>query len=297
MRNLTVFLTGGTGFVGQYINQFADLNIINADFDIRDYQSVNEAFSGIEPDWVIHLAAQSFVPRSFDNPQETFDINFGGTFNLLSVLKKHNFKGRLLFVGSGDVYGVIEEQKLPIIENQPLKPRNPYSVSKVAAEALCYQWSQTEAFEVVMVRPFNHIGPGQSDMFVVSDFAKQITQIKLGLKKPELQVGDIDITRDFTDVRDVIKAYRLLLQKGVNGEVYNICSGKETSIRVIIDTLCRLSNVDVEIKQEKSRLRISENRRIFGNSKKLKEVTGWQPEILLEQSLKDILEDWEQKLK
>ncbi len=175
-------------------------------------------------DAVIHLAAQSFVPESFKNPLETFDINFTGTYNLFSALKEYGFNGKILYISSGDVYGLVNEDKLPIAEYYPLKPRNPYAVSKVAAEALCYQWSVTEEMKIIIARPFNHIGPHQSERFVVSSFAKQIAEIELGLRKPVLSAGNIDITRDFLDVRDVANAYKLLLEKGIK------CKEQESEI-------------------------------------------------------------------
>src|SRR5262249_48752052 len=148
---------------------------------------------------VIHLAAQSFVPASFAHPLETYEINFLGTYSLLEALKAAGFKGRFLFVGSGDAYGVVRPEDLPIGEEHPLRPRSPYAVSKAAAEALCYQWSRSESFEIVMTRSFNHIGPGQSDRFVVSDFARQVVEIRKGQRRPQISTGDIEVTRDFTD--------------------------------------------------------------------------------------------------
>ncbi|MHB1680224.1 MAG: GDP-mannose 4,6-dehydratase [bacterium] len=177
-------------------------------------------------DAVIHLAAQSFVPESFKNPLGTFDINFTGTYNLFSALKEYGFHGKILYISSGDVYGLVSEDKLPIAEYYLLKPRNPYAVSKVAAEALCYQWSVTEDMKIIIARPFNHIGPNQSERFVVSSFAKQIAEIELGLRKPVISAGNIDITRDFLDVRDVANAYKLLLEKGIQ------CKEQEPEINI-----------------------------------------------------------------
>ena len=217
--------------------------------------------------------------------------------NLLQALKQSDFKGQLLFVGSGDMYGLVPPASLPIAESFPLKPRNPYAVSKVAAEALCYQWSQTECMNIVMARPFNHIGPGQSERFVVSDFARQIMEIKLGKRAAEIDVGDIDVTRDFTDVRDVVRAYLMLLREGKNGEAYNVCSGKEISIREILQQLMALAGVQASIRQDSARFRPAEQRRVYGACDKLLAASGWQPEISLEQSLVDNLNFWEWKLK
>lgn len=297
---MKVLLTGASGFVGSYVGRQQKCAPLHGPreepVDLCDYEAVSAAVAAIAPDTVIHLASQSFVPESFQDPRLTFEINFLGTFNLLQALKASDFRGRMLHVGSGDTYGLVNPENLPLMEGQPQKPRNPYAVSKVAAEALCYQWSQTESFEIVMVRPFNHIGPGQSERFVVSDFARQVVEIKRGKKTPVIEVGDIDVTRDFTDVRDVVRAYELLLERGVNGEVYNVCSGRERSIREILEALIRLAGVEARIVQDPNRLRRAEQRRVAGSYAKLKAATGWQPEISFEQSLQDILTDWENKL-
>ena len=231
-----LFVTGRTGFVGTHLEReiagkptdAAEKIVGPTEFvDLLDRTALREAVRACRPNAAIHLAGKAFVPDSFNNPRATFDANFTGTLNLLEALAESGFQGRFLYIGSGDVYGLVEEDALPIRETQPLRPRNPYAVSKVAAEALCYQWSQTGPFEVVMARPFNHIGPGQSERFAISDFAKQIAEIKLGRRPPKLAAGDIDVTRDFTDVRDVVRAYLLLLDKGRSGEAYNVCSGIE----------------------------------------------------------------------
>ncbi|MHB1647109.1 MAG: GDP-mannose 4,6-dehydratase [bacterium] len=245
---MNILLTGGSGFVGYYVKQVlsqfhtcVQLADERGTIDLRDANRIKSFLSSALDnnlsenkfnitslrstlplprdaifDAVIHLAAQSFVPESFKNPLETFDVNFTGTYNLFSALKEYGFHGKILYISSGDIYGLVSEDKLPITEDYPLKPRNPYAVSKVAAEALCYQWSMTEGIEIVIARPFNHIGPNQSERFVVSSFAKQIAEIELGLRKPVISAGNIDITRDFLDVRDVADAYKLLLEKEMN---------------------------------------------------------------------------------
>lgn len=300
-----LLITGGYGFVGNTI-QSSLANQTNScglelvppqAMEIRDFDGLAKLCVETQPDFIIHLAAQSFVPQSFANPRETFDINFFGTLNLLQALKKSGFKGRLLFVGSGDMYGLVAPDLLPITESFLLKPRNPYAVSKVAAEALCYQWSQTEDINIVMARPLNHIGPGQSDRFVVSGFARQIVEIKLGRREAEISVGDIDVTRDFTDVRDVVRAYIMLLSEGKSGESYNVCSGKDKSIREILEQLMILAGVQASIKQDSARFRPTEQRRVYGSYHKLLVATGWRPEISLEQSLVDNLNYWEWELK
>ena len=289
-------LTGANGFVGKIMQAVLPCVPLPAGLDLRDRAALNAAIAEIQPDMVIHLAAQSFVPASFENPHETFDINFYGTLNLLEALQSIGFRGRMLFVGSGDTYGQVPEAALPVREGHPLHPRNPYAVSKVAAEALCYQWSQTSGFEIVMARPFNHIGPGQSPRFAIMDFARQVTEIRLGRRPPVLQVGDIDVTRDFTDVRDVERAYALLLEKGQNGGIYNICSGQEHSIRDLLQRLIALAGVDARIEQDPTRLRPAEQRRMIASFAALHRDTGWQPLIPIEQSLQDLLNDWEKQL-
>ncbi|MDD5376264.1 GDP-mannose 4,6-dehydratase [Acidithiobacillus sp.] len=291
---MKLLLTGANGFVGQYVQAALPGVPLPAGLDLR--AALDAAIAKIQPDTVIHLAAQSFVPASFENPRETFDINFYGTLNLLEALQSNAFKGRMLFVGSGDTYGRVPEADLPVREDHPLRPRNPYAVSKVAAEALCYQWSQTSSFEIVMARPFNHIGPGQSPRFAITDFARQVTEIRLGQHAPLLQVGDIDVTRDFTDVRDVVRAYTLLLEKGRNGGIYNVCSGREHSIRDLLQRLIALAGVEARIERDHARLRPAEQRRMVASFEALHRDTGWQPLIPMEQSLQDLLNDWEKQL-
>jgi GDP-4-dehydro-6-deoxy-D-mannose reductase len=296
---MTMLVTGADGFVGSFITrQYETLPLVDSqgNVDLRDKERVLNAVKQNKIDSVIHLAAQSFIPVSFKDPQTTYDVNFTGTFNLLTALKEAGFTGRMIYISSGDIYGLVAIDSLPIKESYPLKPRSPYAVSKVATEALCYQWSQTENLQVVTARPFNHIGPGQHPNFVVSDFARQIIEIKLGKREPVLNVGDIDVTRDFTDVRDIVRAYTILLDQGKSGEAYNICSGEERTIRSLLDIMLNLSNISAEIREDAARMRPSEQRRVRGDCTKLKADTSWRPEISLEQTLLDILNHWENEL-
>ncbi|AUW33898.1 NAD-dependent epimerase/dehydratase family protein [Acidithiobacillus caldus] len=293
---MKLLLTGANGFVGRYVQAALPCVPLPDGLDLRDRAALTTAVAAMRPDAVLHLAAQSFVPAAFENPRETFDINFTGTLNLLEALQAAEFRGRMLFVGSGDAYGQVSEATLPVCEDHPLRPRNPYAMSKVAAEALCYQWSQTSGFEIVMVRPFNHIGPDQSPRFAIADFARQVMEIRLGRRAPVLQVGDIDITRDFTDVRDVVRAYGLLLERGRNGEIYNVCSGREYCIRDLLRRLLTLAGVEATIEQDPARLRRAEQRRMVASFAALQRDTGWQPAIPMEQSLQDLLNDWEKPL-
>ncbi len=293
-------ITGDTGFVGQHALRLlpgsVGLSACRPDIDIRDRESLIACLLDFRPDRVIHLAAQSFVPESFRDPAKTFDINFNGTLRLLEALQATGFTGRMLFVGTGDVYGLVDTEDLPISETQAARPRNPYAVSKVAAEALCYQWSQTGPFEIVMARPFNHIGSGQSPVFAVSDFARQIAEISLGRRPPQLVVGNIDVSRDFTDVADVVHAYGLLLETGKNGDIYNVCSGIERSVRAVVERLLALSKTQAEIVTDPARFRPADQPRVCGDRRKLQVATGWQPSIPFDQTLNQLYAYWEKQI-
>jgi GDP-4-dehydro-6-deoxy-D-mannose reductase len=295
---MKLLVTGTEGFVGSTLKHLRPCVPLadDGEVDLRDAERVRKAVERIVPDAVIHLAAQSFVPASFQHPRETYEINFLGTLNLLQALDSAGFKGRFLFVGSGDAYGAVAPAELPIDEGRPLRPRSPYAVSKVAGEALCYQWSQYAKFAIVMTRSFNHIGPGQSDRFVVSDFARQVIEIGKGLREPTISTGDIDVTRDFTDVRDVVQAYLLLLERGAPGEAYNVCSGEEHSVSDILRRLLELRGVQAQITRDPSRLRGAEQRRMCGSPRKIERATGWTRRFGLDASLRDVLTDWETRL-
>lgn len=295
---MTVLVTGLSGFVGSHMAELVSaVDLVEGPnlVDLRNYEKVSSTLAKLRPSAIVHLAAQSSVQRAIEHPTETYEINFVGTLNLLLALREAKFRGRFLYVGSGDVYGAVPEAELPVLEGRPLRPRNPYAVSKVAAEALCYQWSQTGPFEIVMARPFNHIGPGQSTRFAVSDFARQIDLARKGRGKNTLLVGDIDTTRDFTDVRDIVRAYVALLKNGINGEIYNVCSGTERSLREIISALCLAAGVEMQINVVADRLRATEQRHMRGSYDHLRAHTGWVPCIPLAQTLQDILNYWHSK--
>ncbi len=265
------------------------------EFDVRNVERLKNMVSDEQPDYLIHLAAVTTVGESFSNPSETYCINFQGVLNVLMALRECCFKGRMLYVSSSEVYGLLAEHELPVSEERPPKPLSPYAESKIAAEALCYQWSQTESFEIVVARPFNHIGPGQSERFAIAEFARQISAIKLGLAEPVIYVGDIDTTRDFTDVRDLVSSYFLLLSRGLNGEIYNVCSNSERSIRSLLKRMCELAGVNVELRADPARFRQSEQRRVCGSNVKLVADTGWHARFSIDQTLSDILSFWEKK--
>lgn len=296
---MKLLLIGGNGFVGRHVASMASEHEVvstGSECDVRNTESVADLVSREKPDRVIHLAAITTLAESFRNPRAALDINFGGVFNLLSALQESGFSGEMLFVSSSEVYGSLSEDELPVSEERLLKPTSPYAVGKIAAEALCHQWSHSTDFKIVIARPFNHIGPGQSERFAISDFARQIAAIRFGIAEPVILVGDINTTRDFTDVRDVAEAYLLLLDKGRGGEVYNVCSGIERSIRSLIERMCEIAGVKVELRSDPMRIRPNDQRRVRGNHARLAADTGWQPKIPMERTLSDLLDFWSEKL-
>jgi GDP-4-dehydro-6-deoxy-D-mannose reductase len=290
--------TGAGGFVGSTVaaevaaGRFEGWELVPAPaaLDIRDPAAVHAWVADARPDGVLHLAAQGFVPRSFEAPAETFDINVGGTLNLLQALSAAAFSGRFVYVSSGDVYGLVPDADLPVDERRPAAPRNPYAVSKVAAEELVLMWHRTFGLDAVIARPFNHIGPGQGAQFAVPSFAGQIVAIERGAE-PVLRTGDIDTTRDFTDVRDVVAAYNALLDGGRPGQRYVIGSGREYRMRTLIEMMCELAGVEVSLEQDPSRMRPADQRRMVADAALLKQHTGWEPTIPLRDTLNAVLED------
>ena len=296
-----MLLIGGTGFVGRHMQELlsSEYNVTatGSSTDIRDFDKIRALIKDYLPDYVVNLASITTVKESFDNPFDTYKIGICGSLNLLISLKQIGFKGRMLNISSSEVYGHPVKEQLPITEDITPKPLSPYAVNKISVEALCYQWSQTESFEVVTARPFTHIGPGQSERFSISNFAKQIAEIITGEREPVIYVGNINTTRDFTDVRDVACAYRILLLKGKNGGIYNICSGKETSILFLINGLIKLSNIDIKIETNKTLFRESEQQFMLGSYNKIYAETNWKPSIDLEVTLNDTLRYWVNKLR
>ncbi|MDF3843095.1 GDP-mannose 4,6-dehydratase [Pseudomonas citronellolis] len=293
-----LLVTGLTGFVGHHIRTWLDqhesvweLLEVPERPDLTDPEAVRAGYSQ-RPDTVIHLAGQTFVPEAFRDPAGTLQVNLLGTLNLLQALKALDFSGDFLYVSSGDIYGQVDEAHLPIREDLLPAPRNPYAVSKLAAEHLCLQWGMTEGWRVMIARPFNHVGAGQKENFVIASAARQIALIRAGLQEPRLLVGDIDVSRDFLDVRDVVSAYFALLEGGRPGQVYNVCSGEERRIRDLIQQLADLAQVEIELVQDPARMRRAEQRRVCGSHSKLHEATGWKPDITINQTLTAILSDW-----
>lgn len=292
----TLLITGATGFVGRWALRLFETRpewgyhpMALPSLDLRDVDALALALSGAAPDAVLHLAAQSFVPRSFEAPAETFQINLIGTLNLLQALQARGFSGRFLYVSSGDVYGRVPEDALPVGPERPPEPRSPYAVSKIAAEQLCLQRWRTDGLDALIARPFNHIGPGQDARFVVPALARQVLAIARDGIAPVIEAGDIDTTRDFLDVRDVVAAYAALLQQGRAGQIYTIGSGIERRVRDLLGLMCDRMGLDVEVRQDPARMRPAEQRRMVADASLLRQHTGWSPQYSLQQTLDDIL--------
>jgi len=263
--------------------------------NIQDETKLNEIISRSKPDEIYHLAAIAHVPTSYEDPKLTFDVNLYGSLNVFEAVKAASRDIKILYVGSASEYGDVTHMDIPISENVPLRPVDPYSVSKVSADMLAFQYFKSFNMHIVRVRPFNHIGPRQSPDYVVSSFAKQIAEIEKGQKEPVIMVGNLEAKRDFTDVRDMVRAYWFALQKGEPWEVYNICSGKAISIQESLDKLLKMSEKRVEVEQDRNRLRPADIPLLLGNSTKFNGKTGWEPEIPFERTLQDTLDYWRGK--
>lgn len=290
-----VFLTGGAGFVAtRMVEHLAGSawQTHASSTDILDGEALQAELRQCQPDIVLHLAAQSHVPTSFREPELTARVNFDGTRSLLTALDQSGFAGALVFVGSGDMYGLAPEASLPIRETQALRPRNPYAASKVAAEAWCMQHSLHSQYRIVMARAFNHIGRGQNAQFVLPAMAEQLVAIERGQRPPILETGDLDVTRDFTNVSDVLDAYLALAEKGVSGEVYNVCSGLEYRVRDLVAQMIVMTGLDIQLQNDPARFRKAEQTRVVGDNSKLRADTGWAPKVDIAASLAEILDDW-----
>ena len=264
--------------------------------DIRNYDALKNVIRDVKPDEIYHLAAISFVPTSLKDPKLTFDTNLYGTLNLYQAVIDLEMNPMILFIGSADEYGIVKEKDTPIGESHPLLPMNPYSISKASAGFLSFFYFKNYSLNIIRVRPFNHIGPRQSPEFVCSSFAKQIAEIEKGLREPIIKVGNLEAKRDFTDVRDMVRGYWLALDKGEQGKVYNICSERAIQIKGLLNHLLELSSRKVEIMKDPKRMRPSDNPILQGDSSKFRRRSGWKPEILLDKTLKDILEYWRKVL-
>lgn len=317
---MKVLITGITGFVGSHLVEYlltkknieiygiirwrSDIANINHlkeklklyEADMRDFVSVKGMIAKIKPDKIFHLAAQSFVGTSFHAPQETLTTNIIGQLNILEAVRSLGINPFIQVAGSSEEYGLVHKNEIPIKETNPLRPLSPYAVSKIAQDMLGYQYFKSYGLNIVITRAFNHTGPRRGEPFVSSNFAKQIAMIEKGKQKPVIHVGNLEPIRDFNDVRDIVRAYWLSLEKCKPGEAYNISSGKGYKIKEVLDILLSLTKIKVKIKQDSERMRPSDVPVLVGDSTKFRKITGWKPEIPFEKTLKDLLNFWRENV-
>ena len=260
--------------------------------DLRDRNLTHRVLERYRPDVIFHLAAQSYVPKAVADPASTLMNNILGQVNIFESALSIGIQPRILVVSSSEIYGAVTEADLPVDEDAPLRPANPYAVSKVAQDLLAYQFAESAGMDIVRVRPFNHTGPGQSDRFVVSGFARQIAQAEMGRVEPSILVGNLEAERDFLDVRDVASAYLLAIQHGETGGVYNLSSGIPRRIGDLLDTLISYSSVCLSVRPDPARMRPADVKTVYGDSSRLRDATGWRPQVAMEQTLFDTLEYW-----
>ncbi len=265
--------------------------------DIKDAFAMKTIITEIKPEQIFHLAAQSYVSFSWRAPQETLITNIIGELNLFEAVRQVKIDPLIHIAGSSEEYGMVVPEELPITEANALRPLSPYGVSKVTQDLLGYQYFKSYGMKIIRTRAFNHTGPRRGSVFATSNFAKQIVEIEKNKRDPVIYVGNLEAVRDFTDVRDVVRAYALTLERCDPGEVYNIASGKGIKIRDMLDMLVALSNADLKIEQDPTRLRPSDVELLIGSSEKFQKKTGWKPEIPFDKTMKDLLDYWREKIK
>lgn len=263
--------------------------------DLTESDEVRKTVKKSEADFIIHLAAFSSVAYSWQNPVDCFKNNANIFLNLLEAVRHEGPKARLLSVGSSDQYGTVDKARMPLKETEPFNPTSPYAVARVAQEHMVGVYTKGFNLNIVSTRSFNHFGPRQDDRFVLSSFAKQVAEIKKTAQAPVINVGDLSIVRDFVDVRDVVKAYLSLLKKGETGEIYNVCSGVGRSLKDCLNMLIRVAGVECEVKKTMERTRPVDNPVIIGDNTKIRNITGWSPQIPFEATLRDLYQYWESK--
>jgi len=318
---MKVLITGITGFVGSHLAEHClamdePVEVVGIcrwrsrreniehlgdritlhECDLRDASSVHKLLADVRPQRIFHLAAQSYVPSSWNSPAETITTNVIGQLNIFEAMRELELDARIQIAGSSEEYGLVHPHEAPITEDNPLRPLSPYAVSKVAQDTLAYQYFQSYGLQAIRTRAFNHTGPRRGDVFVTSNFARQIVTIEAGLAEPVIHVGDLTPERDFTDVRDIVRAYWLCLEHCTPGEVYNIASGKAYRIQDVLDMLLGHSTVEIEVRVDPARLRPSDVPLLLGDNSKFCEATGWKPEIPFEQTAKDLLDYWRERV-
>lgn len=311
------FITGVTGFAGSYLAQHLlstkrysvsgtylfeesiknvdaiknDLDLIKV--DLSDEKKISNIVKKVSPSVIFHLAALTSPADSFKNPTDTLTSNISLQVNLMEAVRKNNLLDtKILIVSSGEIYGIVKKEDLPIDEETPLRPTNPYSVSKIAQDFLGLTYFLSYKLKIIRVRPLNHIGPRQSPNFVVSSFAKQIAEIEKGKRPPVMHVGNLEAERDFTNVKDMVAAYLLVVEKGQYGEVYNLGSGTSYRISEILNKLIGMSSSRIKVEKDRNLLRPNDNPRLVCDASKFIKLTGWKPKITIEETLKDTLDYW-----
>ncbi|WP_129599754.1 GDP-mannose 4,6-dehydratase [Anaerophilus nitritogenes] len=310
---MRALITGINGFVGRYLAEYllaknievygtyfgdmnedelSEVNLLR--MDISNQYEVDKVIKKIQPNYVFHLAAQSSASISWKEPKKTIEVNVNGTLNLLESIRQLDNKCRILLIGSSEEYGFVNLEDIPVNEEQSLKPGNPYAVSKIAQSMIGQVYARAYNMDVIIVKAFNHIGPKQSPTFVVSDFSKRIAEIEKGKIPPVLKVGNLEAERDFTDVRDIVRAYYEIILKGKKGEVYNVGSGNSYKIQEILDTLLSLAKINIKVEKDPNRMRPSDIPIIRCDHSKVIDITEWKPEYKIEKTLSDVLNYWRQ---
>jgi GDP-4-dehydro-6-deoxy-D-mannose reductase len=318
---MRALITGITGFAGSHLADFLvaehpDVKVFGTyrwrsrmenieqlkdkvellETDLRDYNSVHKAISRSRPDFMFHLAAQSFVPSSWNAPTETLTTNIVSQTNLFEAVRAEKLDTVIQIACSSEQYGLVHPDETPIKETNPLRPLSPYAVSKVAQDFLGYQYFQSYGMKVIRTRGFNHTGPRRGQVFVTSNFCSQVASIELGLQEPVIKVGNLEAIRDFTDVRDMVRAYWLAVNHATPGEVYNIASGSGIRIKDVLQMILDQSRVKVDVQVDPERLRPSDVEILLGDSSKFRADTGWEPKIPFAQTLSDLLAYWRDTL-
>lgn len=304
-------IIGAAGFVGNYLIDHIQKDCIWSiivtkmpqekiekedieirDLDILDQEAIANLLNDVRPDYIFHLAAQSSVALSWKNPGITVDVNIKGSLNVLDAIRELDYKPRVLLIGSGEEYGHVRPDEVPVREDNVLRPGNIYAATKACQNMLGRIYSQAYGMDIMMVRAFNHVGPNQAPLFVVADFCKQVAEIEKGLREPVMKVGNLSAKRDFSDVRDVVRAYTLLMEHGVAGESYNVGSGSAIEIREILDMILSFAKVPVAVEVDPAKLRPVDVPVIEADVSKLVACTGWKREIGLERTIEETLDFW-----